>query len=253
MGFSNTAYSLKDNPPVKGAPLGGEMDLNDYLEESFIAANAAGFVTSSVIVAEENHPPPYYGDEGYDEFWQSDNRSSATLRVTPTHPGWIAHLEAGMSWETAAYGTWDAHSWEGRATRRPGDRIIEVSDDPMAGMHTRTPDDERMKSYVTEHLKLEEYVLPSFGASHYATKEVLEGDQLTVDAVRELVGVPVKVLGGWSGEEVGIIIALSDDGSFTLYAESSGSYGTSGLNVSGVESIGRAWHVRRVSVEDVDV
>ncbi len=246
-------YSLQNEPPVSGAPLGREMDLDDYLEESFISANAAGFVTSSEIIAEENHPPPLYGDEGYEVFWDSDVRATATLRITPTHPAWIAHLEAGMSWDTAGYGTYDAAPWGDRPTRRPGDRVEEISDDPMEGMHTRGADEERMKSYVAEHLERSEYVLTTFGPSQYTTKEALSGDDLTVEALRELLGEPVKVLGGWNGHQVGTLLEVSDDGWCLVYAETSGSYGTTGLGIDDIESIGRAWFMRRVDVADVDV
>ena len=246
-------YSLNEKPPVVGAPLGKEMDLDDYLEEGFIAMNAAGFVASSTLIGEENHPPPYYGDEGYEEFWENGGPSTATLRVVPTHPGWIAHLEAGMSWDTAAYGTWDAVSWGDRPTRRPGDRVEQVSDDPMEGMHTRAKGDERMKSYVVEHLERDEYVLTTFGPSHYVAKEPLVGDALTVEALRGLLGEPVKVVGGWNGQSAGTLIQVDDHGNCTIYEESSGSYGTSGLGLSDIESIGRAWYMQRVAVEDVDV
>lgn len=243
-------YPYQDQPEVKGSPLAAEMDLRDYLNESFIQENARGFIASSEYVSEENHPPPYWGDEGYQEFWDSEQRSVARIRVTVTHPGWLAHLSVGQSWDTAAYGTYDATAWEG-PTRRPGDRVVEISEDPMEGMRTRSRD-RRMREYAKD-LVLDTYVIPVLGVGHYITKDALCGEGITVEAVRELLGCPVLVVGGWRGREVGMLASVSDEGHIQVYNESGGGYGTSGMSLGDLESIGRAWYMRRVSIDEVGV
>jgi uncharacterized protein (TIGR02996 family) len=244
------AFTLLCDPIVDyrgrtdGGPLAREVDLQDYLDKGFVRENACGFVASSRIIDEDNHPPPGWNDPGYQEFWESGPASVAVLRIEPTHRGWISHITPGDHWDTATYARHNIVRWK-EGFRWPGDRISEVSDDPLEGM-TRRGRDERLERYAAA-LERDLYVIPRFGTLHYAAPAALSGAELTVEAVRPWLGWPV--LAERDGERnVGMLVEVRDDGACTLYFESGGSYGTRGTSLSRGGSMGRAFYVRRHDV-----
>lgn len=246
-------YSYGKEPAVKNSPLAKEMDLDAYLNEDFIDENAQGFIKSVRYVSEENHPPPYWGDEGDEEFWDSDQRSSAVIRIQVTHPGWISHMRVGMSWDTAGYGTGDGEPWDERPTRYPGDYIEQISDDPMAGMRQDKVSDKNKNMF--EDAQVTEYILPTFGAKQYTTNDQeLRGEAITIERVRALLGQPVLAQGRYR-LEIGTLINVNDQGWLSIYHEASGggSYGSSGASLDEIEYIGRAWYVERIPVDEVEV
>lgn len=244
------AYNYGREEHVKSSPLFSEIDLDSYLSEDFIRSNARGFIAASEIVREENHPPPYWGDENYESFWEGDEVSWARLRITPTHPGWIAHLREGMSWDTAAYDCGGALSWD-RPTRYPGDKVKQVSDDPMAGMRrdSKNPSNASMLGNAS----VKEFILPNEGSMSYTVKEKLEGEALTADAIKALLGEPVLVQVKNARLEVGTVIRADDEGSFTIYSARDGSQSSSGYSPSSVEWMGRAYYLETFWVDELDV
>lgn len=216
---------------VHDAPLAQEIDPQDIFDESFVHANARGFVRAATYL----EPVTRGTREG-------------TLRIEVTHPAWIAHLTQGMGWSTTSYGSGDGAPWPGR-TRAPGDHVREVSEDPMEGMFTRSRD-ARMQEFETS---LSSFVIPSLGAGHYATREALTGEALTVGALRQLLGQPVLLEVARHGRVVGALIHIVYHGRLTLYHESSDAYGTHQFNLRDLTSAGRAWYVRRVHVDDIGV
>lgn len=121
-------WQLSSTPGIKDAPLAREMDVDDYLDEDFIARNVRGFIAGVEILDE---PKPDWSE-------------LVRMRIETTHPAWVAHLVEGMSWATTSYGSGDGEEWDG-STRRPGDHVDEFSDDPMAGMLSSPRRDEAMK------------------------------------------------------------------------------------------------------------
>lgn len=235
---------------VRNSPLFDEIDLDSYLSEEFIRSNARGFVASSKIVESENHPPPYWGDDNYDSFWQGDESSWARLRITPTHPGWIAHLREGMSWDTAAYDCGNPLPWD-RPTRYPGDKVKQVTDDPMQGMRseTKNPNNSSMLSDAT----VKEFILPNEGSKSYTVKEKLEGDAITPAAIKALLGEPVLVQGSGGRLEIGALVRADDEGSFTIYSARDGSQSSRGFSPSSVDWMGRAYFLETFWVDELDV
>lgn len=203
-------YSYGKEPAVKNSPLAKEMDLDSYINEDFIDENAQGFIKHVHYVSEENHPPPRWNDSNYEEFWDSDQSSSAVIRIQATHPGWLSHLRVGMCWDTAGDGTGDGAPWDDRPTRYPGDYIEQVSDDPMAGMRQGEVSDKNKSMF--EDAQVTEYVLPCFGAKQYSTKDQeMRGEAITVERVRALLGQPVLIQGDYR-LEIGALINVNDEG-----------------------------------------
>lgn len=247
-------YQYGREPAVQSSPLAREMDLDAYLDESFIHQNAQGFIQEVRYISEENHPPPSCGEPGYEEFWDSDLRASAVIRIKVTHPGWLSHMRVGMSWDTAAYGSGDGASWRDRPKRTPGDYIEQISDDPMQGMTQGYVTDKNLRMF--EHAQVTQYILPLFGAKQYTTKgQELRGEQLTPAQLEPLLGLPVLVQTRYR-LEIGALIGINHDGGWiSIYheAQGGGSYGTHGASLNEIEYIGRAWHVARISVHEVEV
>lgn len=206
--------------------------------------NAGGFVASSHIIDEDNHPPPMWGDPRYEEFRESEAASVAVLRIAPTHRGWISHITPGARWDTATYARDGVVCWK-EGLRWPGDRISEVSDDPLEGM-TRRGRDDRLARYAAA-LERDQYVIPQFGTVHYEAPAALSGAELTVFVARQWLGWPV--LAEQDGERtVGMLVEVRDDGACSLYQESHGSYGTRGASLARCGSMGRAFYIRRHDV-----
>ena len=243
-------YNYGDEDRVKDSPLAQEMDLDGYLNPEVIKSQALGFISTTELVREHHHPPPAWGDPSYQELWDSDERPEATLRITPTHPAWIAHLREGMSWETAAYDCGPPHPWE-RPPREPGDQIRQIAEDPMAGMVAGEVDDENRS--MLEGAMVEAFIMPELGVSHYTTKERLEGEALTPEALQELLGQPVLSQGDWGRLEIGTLVRATDQGQVTIFKQRNGSMGSTGYDISSLEWIGRAWYVERHWADEIDV
>ena len=243
-------YSYGREEHVRNSPLFSEIDLESYLSEDFIRSNACGFVASSEIVGGENHPPPSWGDENYEEFWDGGTDCWAMLRITPTHPGWIAHLREGMCWDTAAYDCYGEIPWD-RPTRYPGDKVKQVTDDPMMGMREETRNSHNAgmlrKGCVTE------FILPNEGAKSYTAKEKLEGDAITPEAIQALLGEPVLVQTSGGRLEIGALVQADDKGGFTVYSAHGGSQSSRGLSPDSVDWIGRAYYLETFWVDDLEV
>lgn len=238
-------YNHGKDPKVGGCALAQEMDLNDYLSPPWVRANALGFVASVRVVDGKNHPPPSYDDDGYEAFWERGETSRATLHVTMTHPAWAEHLRPGMSWSTAAYGD-RVDPWT-RPPRRPGDRRRVRSDDPMEGMRPGAKNDDN--AWMLESAQVSEFTLPLHGPSNYEVAERLEGDAMTVEALRALLGEPVLVQERGGRLEARALVAVADDGAVSTYYESDGSSGGGTTGRDGIAWIGRAWFVRREWVD----
>ncbi len=238
-------YSYGEEPAVRDCALAKEMDLTDYLSPPWVRTNARGFVASVRVEDQENHPPPDWEDPRYETFWEGDESSWATLHVTMTHPAWAEHLREGMSWDTAAYGD-SSEPWT-RPPRRPGDRTRVRSADPMEGMKRGAKNDDN--AWMLEDAQVSEFTLPLHGPANYEVAERLEGDAVTVEALRALLGEPVLMQERGGRLEARSLVGVTDDGVVSTYYESDGSSGGGGTGRDGIEWIGRAWFVRREWVD----
>ena len=246
-------YSYGQEFAVRHSPLAREMDVDDYLDEAFIDAQAQGFIAQVDLISEEDHPPPRWDDEDYEAFWDSDRRASATIRVKATHPGWLAHLREGMRWETAAYSSGQGTSWDERPRRRPGDYVERVSEDPMAQLRQITLD--LAQRPMLKDAQVTSAVVPKLGAKHYSTRgQELRGESLSVEAARALLGQPVKYQEDRRAE-CGALVSVDDDGHLRIYQEygEHGERGHSlrGASLSSLQYLGRAWHIERVPLEQI--
>lgn len=82
--------------------------MDDILNEDFVQENSSRFIKSVNIKDLKNYPRDVNFDEmsedEFDAYWENEEGlPQATLVIQVTDPKWIAHLESGMEWETAAY------------------------------------------------------------------------------------------------------------------------------------------------------
>lgn len=209
-------------------PLARALRHENPFDDSFINQSARGFVASA-------------------ELLPGATREHGTLRIYPTHPAWIAHLEEGFSWSSTAYSTGPGRPWSG-PTRHPGDRVLALSDDSEAGMHIR----EALRSQEdTDALGKAAYAVPAHSPERYGTREALSGEALTVSAVRALLGEPVKISGmRYTGDAVGVLVKVTGEGFLSLYEETpEGGYRNRLGRLSQLERIGRAWLLCDVPVD----
>ena len=93
---------------------------------------------------------------------------------------------------------------------------------------------------MLEDAQVDTFVLPLHGPRRYDADK-LQGEALTIEAVRELLGQPVLVQNTGARLESGTLVRATDEGWLSIYAESDGSKGCSGTSLDGIDWIGRAW------------
>ena len=91
-----------------GGPLGEEVDVDRYLDESWVDANTKRFVERVTRLSLRNDPipagkqPPTFVYDGYTD---EDLLTQGDYEVIVTDPRWLAHLEVGQMWQTTSYET----------------------------------------------------------------------------------------------------------------------------------------------------
>lgn len=235
------------DPAIRGTPMADEVDVDDFLDIDWVRTNAGGFVKEVELVDTQNYPPPGYEDENYDQFWRGDERAEATLKVTVTHPGWLEHLQEGMSWESASFDMGECFEWEG-APRRPRDMDQVMAESEVDGLHPL--EKTRYNAKYFERYRLEEgWLVPSKGSTHYRAVEPLEGDSLTEENVERLVGQPVVVTfteeAVHSEPKAGLLAPVGGSHVHLFWERGDGSCGVHGFGLQDAATIGRAWLLER--------
>lgn len=116
------------------------------------------------------------------------------------------------------------------------------TDDPNAGMRTRTRGDGGVD--FPEGFDGDTMTLALLAAIHYDAPNPIA--EPTAEKLKPLLGEPVRVKEAVFGDEVGCLVAVGED-SITLYSEfgadGSGGHGTSSMSISGLSLIGRAYQL----------
>ncbi len=222
---------LDEDDRVKQAPLFEEVDVTDYLSDRFVRANARGFVVGASFAR------------------VNADSTDALLRVQVSHSGWLEHLRVGMRWGTGACSSGDGDPWQGRL-RAPGDTRREVSDDPLEGMRLLSSRGRPIDAYEEDC-----FVVPRYGAKHYATKTAIVGQDITLDAVASLFRGAVRVVGstgGFAGPHVGTFLRGDPDGMTLFQLLEDGDSGTIGFPFSELKSVGQAWYIRKLRARESD-
>lgn len=215
---------------VLDSPMAAEVDLKDMLDPQWVRDHADGII--------EEVEPGASDDE---------DRPGGVYRITVVHPGWLDHLEAGMSWRGAIEDPGEARKWEGPA-RRPFDRKEVMVDDEDEGFEPLEKS-EGNRSLFGQYNLPKSAPMPSEGDSYYRAVEPLEGDELTTAAVEEMVGESVVIELNEKALEPGPVVGLLaqvDDGILYVYTELQGHGQMKAASLASIASIGRARYVRRV-------
>ena len=116
--FSLLADPLRESPwdkepCVLGSPLAARLGTDRRAPDEEVERIANGIVRSARITAEHLHPPPdpWSDRDASRAFWDGDERPVVHMRVTVSHPAWLAHLRPGMHWRSAAYSVGDGAAW----------------------------------------------------------------------------------------------------------------------------------------------
>ncbi len=202
---------------LESSPLAEEMDLQNYLDPSWITANARAFVKSAKV-------------------------AKGVLTVVPTHPAWISHLRKGMRWETAAYDGGPGAAAEPRVPVK-GEPV--PSRDPAAGFRVGAP--------KQEDVKIPEAFIPLHGANRYVAHPVITDPAEMAAAAAKMLGQPVLMTPKRGIPEVGTIIQLGDGWMSTYYeSPGGGGWGSGGKSYSDLKSMGRAWLKERLIVTETE-
>ena len=203
----NSGYSaFRKYRHLESSALAQAMDRDDYLNASWVPANARAFVARAKV-------------------------SRGTLTIWPTHPGWIEHLRVGMAWDTAAYSAGPGQAVPKRAPA-PAGAVSARASDPAAGFRVGTPkiDDCTLKgAFIAQH-----------GANRYVAEPVITDPTAMATAARGMIGQPVIVVPKRGPKEIGTIVAVHDTG-VSLYAESEWGWGGGMHYYKDLRSLGRAW------------
>lgn len=203
----NSGYSaFRKYRHLESSALAQAMDRDDYLNASWVPANARAFVARAKV-------------------------SRGTLTIWPTHPGWIEHLRVGMAWDTAAYSAGPGQAAPKRAPA-PAGAVRARASDPAAGFRVGTPkiDDCTLKgAFIAQH-----------GASRYVAEPVITDPTAMATAARGMIGQPVIVVPKRGPNEIGTIVAVHEAG-VSLYAESEWGWGGGMHYYKDLKSLGRAW------------
>ena len=78
-------------------PLGDAVDSDQVLDEDWCRAHVDQYIARVDIIETRNLPL------AEDAFERTDTRPSAHYAVQVTEARWLAHLETGQSWHSAAY------------------------------------------------------------------------------------------------------------------------------------------------------
>lgn len=202
----NSGYSaFQKYEHLESSLLAQAMGRDDYLNASWIPANARAFVAKVKV-------------------------SRGLLTVWPTHPGWIEHLRVGMAWDTAAYSNGPGQAVPKRVPE-PAGAALRASD-PSAGFRVGAP--------RNEDYPLKDVVIALHAANRYVAEPVIEDPAAMATAVRELIGQPVLVVPKRGPAEIGTIFDTREDGVY-LYSESEFVSGGSFYAYKDLGALGRAW------------
>ena len=202
----NSGYSaFRKYRHIESSPLAQAMDRDDYLNASWIPANARAFVAKVKV-------------------------SRGSLTIWPTHPGWIEHLRVGMAWDTAAYSNGPGQAVPKRVPEAPGAALR--SSDPSAGFRVGAP--------KSDDYKLPRAFIALHGSNRYVADPVIKDPATMATAVRELIGQPVVVVPKRGPNEIGTIVEVREDGVY-LYSESEWGWGGSFHAFVSMAALGRAW------------
>ncbi len=96
---THLSYEFEGERVYHHAPsaLGQTLTVEHLMDAEFVIAHQAHFIASVALLETANYPP-----ESLD--WDDEESlPRAVLEITVTEPRWLAHLQAGMAWESAAY------------------------------------------------------------------------------------------------------------------------------------------------------
>jgi hypothetical protein len=89
-----------------GGPLGEEVSLDQFLDESWVDANTHRFVERVTRLSLRNDPLPE-GKEPptfiYSKFKDEDVLTQGDYEVIVTDARWLKHLRVGQTWQTTSY------------------------------------------------------------------------------------------------------------------------------------------------------
>jgi hypothetical protein len=187
------------------AALAAEMDSQSYLDPKWIQDNAQAFIAKAKATKE-------------------------TLEIFPTDPAWIAHLRAGMKWDTAAY---DQGAGKKAKPRLAGAaKATTASRDPKAGFRVGAP--------KNADYKLKTAFIPLFGANRYVADPLLNTPSEIASALPKMTGLPIRVTFPKGPPEVGTVGSAADTW-LSLYVESDGGWSSRGVRYEQIKDVGRAW------------
>ena len=82
--------------------LGQALTVENIQDRDFVLAQQAEFIAAVALLETINYPADNYPSSEVD--WDDvATLPRAVLEITVTEPRWIAHLQAGMTWDSAAY------------------------------------------------------------------------------------------------------------------------------------------------------
>ena len=92
---------------VADAPLAKAVTFENTLEIDWLETHLDEYVRSTRLFDVVNHPRTVdlstLSAKQQRDFWKSGTAPQASLEIAVTDPRWIAHLQRGDQWETAAY------------------------------------------------------------------------------------------------------------------------------------------------------
>jgi hypothetical protein len=88
--------------------LGAAVSVENIQDAHFMITHQDRFITSVEIVETANYPVQVafdtLSDSEFEAYWKDlTHLPQAVLKITVIEPKWIAHLKAGMAWDSTAY------------------------------------------------------------------------------------------------------------------------------------------------------
>jgi hypothetical protein len=93
--------------PIRDTPLAHEVSCENVLDVDWLQDHVHEYIDDAVITDIRNYPIAIdlerISARQRDTFFRSNNSPVALFEITATRPEWIAHLQAGMEWDSTAY------------------------------------------------------------------------------------------------------------------------------------------------------
>jgi hypothetical protein len=209
-----------------------EIELCDLQDEGWMFAYARGFVESVAIVSTQNAPPPEALEASDHKYWDSPSQwLKGRLKITVTHPAWIAHLNRESAWGSTAFELVDDHDEcppvipEDPAGSRKGE--LETQPERSDGFMPFP-----RSFFLGYHISPEFPDLvwcPRFGRRFYTGVDERNGIEIRQDRLREWVGRPVVCVRTDGEREVGILADAGEREIVLCFFRGCGVYGYESL------------------------